>query len=428
MALAVLAFGAIGAGAQTAGLLRPSQTDDALLDPPVEPETAVPAQIIPEALPVKRKRRKLADPFAAQGLAVGALRLYPAMEFDAVTSTDTTAGLRIKPSAQLKSDWSRHALDAGLTGDLTFDSAGGSISDLSLGANARLRLDIHHDLTTTLETRYGLDRSPASDSEVPDAAASARVDQNYSASGNLVRQAGRLSLQGKTGVAVFRFGDVDLNGGGTEDNSDRDYVEPEISARAAYESSALLKPFGEAAYRPRLHFNAQDRNGLDRDSDGYILSAGVALNDEPFWTGELALNYIWRDYADPALDTISALGVSGALTWRPTELTEAVLTASTGISETASAASSGTPDYSLAAIVSHAPREYLSLSAGIGLEFEDIAGAGGDLSITPRLGLIYRLTPEIAWTANAQLTLFDGAAAGSDRTDYLLSTGVELRR
>ena len=106
----------------------------------------------------------------------------------------------------------------------------------------------------------------------------------------LTHRFGRLSTTLQGGAVWQYYDDVELAGGGEEDNSDREYVEPEAALRVGYEASPALQPFVEAAYPPRFHFEDRDRNGFDRNSDGYRVEAGVAFEPSPIWSGELALD------------------------------------------------------------------------------------------------------------------------------------------
>jgi hypothetical protein len=233
----------------------------------------------------------------------------------------------------------------------------------------------------------------------------------------------------KAGILWQTYDDVDLAGGGKEDNGDRNYYQPEIVLRAGYEVSAAVKPFVEAAYRPRFHDQTPDRNGLDRDSNGYSASAGLVFESSPIWSADLALSYLIRDYDDPSLDTIDAVGLQGSVAWRPTALTEARFRAATSIDETAIEGSSGSRNYQTDLDVSHALRDNVVLTAGAGIEYDDFQGVDlNELRLRSRLGIIWRLSRYAALTGDYDYTWFDSTDSQSDYQEHRITAGVELRR
>src|SRR5204862_4248446 len=139
---------------------------------------------------------------------------------------------------------------------------------------------------------------------------------------------------------------------------------PSLALRLSYIDPPALKPFVELAYAPRFHDEKFDRNGLRRDSQGLMASVGVALDQGPYWLGEMALVYTMRDYEDSALATNDIIGINGNLTWSPTDLTSLVMTLATGLDESSSATSSGTKIWSGRLDVAHELRENLILLGG----------------------------------------------------------------
>ena len=84
---------------------------------------------------------------------------------------------------------------------------------------------------------------------------------------------------------AFVYSDVALGGGGTENNSDRNYIEPQLSVRTGYGLKPGLKPYVKLEYAPRFHPQAADRNGERRDSQGGAVYLGAAVDGRPLWSG-----------------------------------------------------------------------------------------------------------------------------------------------
>ena len=397
------------------------------VNPPVEPP--------PEPA---RKRRAEDDPYAALGLDMGGLTVFPVLRAGIIASDNPESsnsdrksdiGLRLRPSLRITSDWVRHELLISGEGDFIAyeDRSENDSNDASV--LARLRLDMRRSTTLVLDAGYQLSQENGSDSEVPNTAIGNRTDQSFSQNATLTHRAGRIAATARVGANWQYYGDVDLAGGGKEDNADREYVQPVAAIRLGYEASPAFVPFVEAAYEPRIHFQKRDRNGLERSSDGYRLAAGVAFEPSPLWSGELALAYRLRDYEDPDLDSLDVFGLNGRVTWQPTELTTLDLSLGTGLSETSSADSSGARSYDARIGISHDLRENLTANASAGLTYEDYQGIDqNELTLRTNTGILWRMNRWIAWTLDYDFIYNDSNQPGEDYYENRVTAGIEVRR
>ncbi|MGE0241174.1 MAG: outer membrane beta-barrel protein [Parvibaculaceae bacterium] len=410
--------------------------------PPVvlaaRPTTLEVNPIVEPPPPPPRTRRREDDPYQALGIAAGGLTLFPVMRAGIIVSdnpgrveTDREGdiGARLRPSLRIASDWIRHELTIEGAGDLVFYDEQTENNSKEVDANARLRLDVLRSTTLTLAADVAVSEDNGVDSDVPDTAIGNRTDYSFGGSAALTHRYGRLSATLRAGVDWQYYGDVELAGGGEERNADREYVQPQAVLRVGYEASPALQPFVEAAYTPRFHFEDRDRNGFDRDSDGYRVAVGVAFDPSPIWSGELALTYLWRDYADKRLDTLDTFGLTGRVTWRPTELTTLDLTLGTGLVETATAGVSGARDYEARLGVSHDLRDYLTIHGGAGLTYEDFQGTDEtELKLRSNAGVLWRMNRWLAWTLDYDFIYNDNSEPGSDYYENRITAGIEVRR
>jgi hypothetical protein len=294
-------------------------------------------------------------------------------------------------------------------------------------ASSKFRLDIHHDMHADFDASYRLSQDGAGNSEVPNTAIGDRTDHTLNASAAITREFGAFDGRLKFGIERRIFEDVDLSGGGTEDNRDRNTISPSLGVRLAYVDPPALKPFIDVTYEPRFHDQKLDRNGLARDSQGVTASLGVTLERGPIWSGEAAIVYAFRDYKDAALKTNAAFGINGNLTWRPTELTSVVMTLATSLDETASATSSGSRTYSGRLDLTHALRENVNLLAGMGVSTTKTE-FGAEDTITSKLGVEWQMNPELAWTASYDGTWFKAPQSIDSYNEQRVSTGFVIRR
>jgi hypothetical protein len=435
---AVLLCGAASAvGAQEAdtGLRLETGDEDPDLVLPPPPASARITIGDDDPLPVVRKRKKIVDAFAAPGLRTGAFVLYPSLEIGSVVSSNVRrspaksiadVGLRLKSQLRFESDWVRHSLtgSASLNAQQFLDNT--DIKSRGGDLTAKLRLDIRRTTTADFDTSYSATSVGLENSQIPATATGARLDQSFGLTAGITHDFGGLEGKLRFGVSHSLFGDVNLSGGGKEDNSDRDFTQLSLSARGTVNTGAIVQPFAEVAIEPRIHAKKFDRNGVKRSSQGVRVSAGVAIADDPLWLGEVAATLERRDYSDDSLETILAPGVAANLTWRPTDLTRFEFNASASLAEAASAGVSATKNWTVGVQGSHALRDNLELVGGLRGAFERSNGTT-DITSVGNFGVNWIVNPYVVLNAGYEGTLFNGAAAGSNYVDHRVLTGIILR-
>lgn len=386
------------------------------------------------AAPVKRE--PVADPYAPVGSRIGGVIYYPSLHVGTVVTSnveqaasgkESAVGLRLNPSLRFESDWVRHSW----TGEAHYDGVR-YVEQKDLDTHeadvfTRLRLDIRRHTRAEFDAGYNLEQTGLADSEVPATAVGYRTEHLINTAAALIRDFGPLETRVKAAVSGKLYDDVELSGGGTEDNADRDYATPSLSLRATYIHPPVIKPYLQAAYEPRHYFRKRDRNGLRRSSQGLSANAGVVIDGAPFWSGDIAVTYLWRDYDDAALESNNTLGLTGSLVWRPQELTEIVLAFETSLDDSISTTSSSNRIWSGRIDVAHGLREHIDMLAGAGLEIEE-TGLGDDFTYDANLGLAWKLGPSLAWTAGYDVTWLDAAVSSRSYTEHRVFAGIILSR
>ena len=389
----------------------------------------------PEAAP---RRQQVADnPYEPVGIGSGGLRLYPSLTIGGVTTSnvgrsaskaEADTGLNLRPVLRVESDWVRHSLTANASGDFDFYTGRNDLNSRDINMSQQLRLDIRRGTTGDIESSYVLSQSGLEDSNVPATAIGYQTEHTLQSAGAVTHDFGPVETRVRAGAILRLFEDVKLQGGGTQSNADRDYVEPSLALRLTYSDPPIVKPYVEMAYAPRIHHLTQDRNGLHRDSDGYTGSLGLRLDSGPIWTGDLALTYLHRNYEDPVLASNSALGLAGNLTWSPSEITRIVASFGTALSETTSATSSGSRSWTAGINATHDIRDNITVSAGMGLELEKSNGGSDVITYDANIGLAWKLNPALAWTAAYDFSWLDAEGKTRDYTEHRVTAGVTLSR
>ncbi len=349
-------------------------------------------------------------PFDPPGLRLGAFRLHETIEADGVVSDNidqtthdrkAAAGVRIAPSIRLKSIWPRHGLDIRLGSEFIQWSRHGE-REATASASARLRLDIRYTTYATIETTYDLGEEDG---------ASGRLQHDLGLKTTLTHEAGRLRLSLGADV-TRRLYTRPLSGGSS--GYDDDYTQPAAHLRLTYRPAAILHPYAEIGADRRIHDRNRDSSGIERNSTGAYVEAGVEFAPDAIWSGSAGLRLALRDYDDPAYRTAHGVGLNASVTWRPTRITRVKLASSFDIDETTTSGSSGARKYTLAITPQHALRDNLLLKGNLGLEYTGYIGipdhewllnAGAEISWTFHRG--YELVG--AWGAERQWSTFAGA-------------------
>lgn len=241
----------------------------------------------------------------------------------ALTSSQETsaAGLKLASHLQLRTDWVRHAFQVAAAGE-RIDYGDHPEAATSEGEfKGAFRIDIRHDTTAKVELLASQTQSSAIDSDVPDSAIGKRNDYEYGLLAELGRSSGRFQARAGLGVSRFSYSDVSLKGGGSADNSDLNYVEPEAVFEASYQTRSKVRPTAGVEISSRLHDLKTDESGLRRDSFALSVKAGASFEDGDIWSGTAGIQYDVRQYEDSSLDDYSGIGLFLDASWRPSELT-----------------------------------------------------------------------------------------------------------
>jgi hypothetical protein len=430
--VALFCSGSIAALAQEApSLLRAAILEDA-------PPTVIPIKAIEEPVVViPRKRKRQVDAYAAQGVGEGPFRFYPTLEIGAVvtdnvnssaTTRQADVGLHIKPSLSFQSDWSRHQWRGSMSVDWLRYAATPNLSTLTGSAQTDFRLDILRTTHADFAGSFTANQSGSGNPEVPGTAISPRRDYNFTGSAAITHDFGGLEGQLRAGLIRNSYDDVALSGGGTELNSDRNYIEPSIALRGTYgRFGARLKPYAEISYDPRFHDQVIDRNGQRRNSQGGAILLGMILDDGPIWKGDISANFIARSFDDPALKTVAALGFNGNITWSPTPLWNIVASTGVSLGESAQANISASQNWNLGVQANYALRDNVNLRGGVNTSLTNSVSSF-TTTTTASIGADWQLNPNMAVSGTIQSTWFGSTVAGSNYDEQRVMTSLVLRK
>ena len=323
------------------------------------------------------------DPYAPLGIRAGGLLLFPALTATLGYNTNADAapggagaafGVLV-PELLIQSDWARHEATVRLVGeyDQTFDGSAGSPSG---EAEATLRLDHADGWWSDFGAGYIYSQQSSTDPDFP-----AGADQSPGLHGLVASAAfsgraggrGMFTVEGSVDRAMY---DNATAGGVPVDQSDRNNTAFTARLRAGSEVTPSLTPFVEVAVSRSLFDRTIDNDGLARSSTGHALRAGVAIDHDPFLSGEVAIGYAEERFDDPTLAALGVLTFDGSLVWAPTELTTITFNGATSLEPSADPVSSGSVVYDGSVDLAYAWRRNVTLTGTAGATQERHQGTG----------------------------------------------------
>jgi hypothetical protein len=190
-----------------------------------------------------------------------------------------------------------------------------------------------------------------------------------------------------------------------------------------------LKPFIEGEVNTRVHDQAADRAGYQRNSNGGFVKGGTSFEFSRILTGEAAIGWTARQYEDPRLLPLKGLLTSASLIWSATPLTTVKFIADTSIGETTLPGVSGVFTHLYTAEVDHDFRRWLTAIGRFtygtqayqgDARFDRIYSLSGDL--------IYKLNRDVWIKGTIRRDILDSNQPLSSSAATVVMLGVRLQR
>lgn len=325
--------------------------------------------------------------YDARGIRLGTFFFYPAIRgsigftdnvFNDNTNVVDDTFYVLAPQAQLRSGWSRHALNLSVEAQTYWYSEQSSEDRTDWSLKADGRIDIQRGTDVTLDAHH-LDYHEPRGTDL---------------TGGLLpgdpAEPTTLSRTGFNGVFGHTLNRVRLSaGGGVEwidyddtprvppafpaffDNDDRDRTVSELMAKIEYEATTDTALFVRGRFDDYDFDAAVDNDGFNRDSDGFTLDGGVEFSMTHVLLGELYAGFTERSYDDPAFSETSGLSFGAGLRWFPTMLTTVRLNGARSIDDTSITGASGYVSTRAELGVDHELLRNLILTGRLGFEEQD---------------------------------------------------------
>jgi hypothetical protein len=378
--------------------------------PPVPPSMAG----IADGQPARKPLPVDTDPFGAVGDYAGSFLIKSAVELRGGYDTNpgritTPIGAPfwvVAPELLVVSDWERHALVADLRG--SFNGYGNSLPPLIDGAISSAptdinrpdfighidgRVDVTEDTSITEQVRLRVATDNPGSPNVQAGLAAYPVYATFGSTIGLDQRFNRLELSGGATFDRTVYQDSTLTDGTIASNADRAYNQYGGIGRVSYDLLPGVKPFVEAEADSRFHDQLIDNSGFARNSTGGYAKGGTSFLFSQLLTGEIAVGFAERNYADPRLGQLSGLLTSSSLTWTATPLTTAKFYSTTSIDETIVPGVSGVLTHTYTFEADHDLRRWLTAVGKFTYGTYDYQGDGRfDRTYSIEGDLIYKMT------------------------------------
>lgn len=328
-----------------------------------------------------------------------------------------------KPAVKIQSDWSRHALNAEAGAEIgrygQFESE--NYEDVFIGIDGRL--DVLR--STTLFADLDLSKRHE-DRGSPDDVNGETPTEYYDVSTGIngAYQAGRIALFGDARLQFLDFDDVRTAGGTAINNDDRDRRVATASGRVGYEIIRDYLAFIRTDLNDRDYVADTDDGGVDRDSQGYGLSAGMQFRLGGIARGEVSAGWRQQFYEDDTLQDFDGYSFQLGVTWFATELTTVDVTGARTFEETTLAGASGYAATSLRLDVAHELRRNIVLTGSLGAASNDYEGVDRvDHVVDAELGARLLINRNVYAGASYEYRMRESDAAADYRRNIVMLRG-----
>jgi hypothetical protein len=266
--------------------------------------------------------------YDAKGLPIGSFRLFPDLELDEVyndniyatpnTAAPTASFVQlIKPTLDLRSDWSNHMLNLFARGSLGYYSASSILNYQDFSAGFDGRVDIQRGWNVYGGASWSRKHEDPGSPNVATFVAQTIYNQ-IAANVGYYQEFNRLNVRLDGRLDNYVYFNNGLNPTqGVVQNSDRDRNEFREAARFGYEFSPGYQVWTRGSLNQRTYVTVPDSSGFNRNSTGWDVVGGVTVDLGGITSFEAFAGYLQQNYQDSRFQTIAApmFGLTGY--WNP---------------------------------------------------------------------------------------------------------------
>jgi len=313
--------------------------------------------------------------YQPNGARVGSFTVFPSLTVgleytdnafleDVNTEDDMIA--RVRPGILARSNFKRHEVVASLTGNATFHSNNDDDNTVDYTARLGGTVEATRALRILPEVSYKAGSEPRGDNNVNNLAAEPSTFDVMAGKVRAIYKAGRVTLEAGAGAAYSDFNDIDITGGGSAAQDDRDRLRIDTEAKVAYEFRSKTDVFVKGAYSMFDFDNVDPIVGQKRDSDVFSATVGVSHKPTARTQATIGAGYIVQNFDNNAFGSVDGFAVNGVLAWELSALTTVTGSIERRIDQTTDATASSELVWSGRLGLRHQLRRNVVIGGGVG--------------------------------------------------------------
>lgn len=346
------------------------------------------------------------------------------------TNENDSVILTVAPRVDFVSTWNRHALRFSL--DAEYGAFGDSADDnyLDYGAELVGVYDVSRGARITGSIAYDHDHEGRGSDDIAETLAAAEPVETDEFRITLLGEAafGRYTVSPFTNFSYLNFDDVDFIGGGTQNNDDRDRIETETGIEVAYDVRSGFSAFVEPAYLRNDYIDNIDDTGLNRDSEGFRVLAGMKVDLTRLIEASVGVGFTHLTYQDAALDDFTGVAVRINGFWTPTRRLDVAFGVGRDVRQTTVAGSSAAIENSIQLGASYDLLRSVTLNANLGYSFVEYDGVNREDNLfNLGFGLDWRVTRDFTLSPGYAFSVRESNTDGLDYRRHVLAVDGAYR-
>ena len=285
------------------------------------------------------------------------------------------------PSLSVKSDWNQHAVALSMSGSLTQHVRRSTEDVNNASVDLAGRYDIGYGQYISADALYQLNHEDRSSPN----AVFGKNPTEYKVMGldlAYVHMVGRLGYRVDSTLTSYSWNNQSSSTGTTLNQHFRDRNEYVIAPRVQYEIIPGYNAFVRALANERQYFSQECGSlvscpapgGIRRNSHGWEVDAGTAIEITRITTAELYVGYLEQDYENPLLKSVTGIGFGGNIIWNVTPITTVRGSFSQSVAETTLIPASSSRETNVQLTVEHELLRNVLLLGSVGFVHDDYQG------------------------------------------------------
>lgn len=318
--------------------------------------------------------------YEALGVRWGAFHAYPQLQSDVsfdsnIFATDgneeSDTLIRLAPSVEVESDWSRHSLTAFARGQKTWSGSYGSEDYQTWSVGTAGRLDVRRRTTLGAGVDHAREVEPRTSSNSPQSIAEPIRYDRTQAYLTASQTFNRLRLSGRADARSFDYQDGVTIGGTPVSQAGRDQTTYELTGRADYAISPATAVYARVSMNDRAYDFAGTVSEPKRDSNGVNALVGIDFELSNLVRGEAGVGYLNQSFDAAAYGSISGLSTRVRLEYFTTPLLTLGLTADRSVGDASAVGAAGFLSTTVQLSADYELRRNVIVEARVGFAQED---------------------------------------------------------